>query len=189
MPRSQRKISPKVCSLDSENDKWVVVSLSSNGEKENDIEAIKRAARRILRNQALDVYVPAVSQTVRGESETMFYMQGYVFIRYAESVPYLRLRETPYFTDVLCSYINRKLRYNLLNGSELKKIQDGVDNLRFSKFETGNEITIIKGNFKNLPGVVSCVYSEETIQVSIVLRSKRLLMDFPSTYLAKRRVV
>lgn len=189
MSRSQRKISPKVSSQDSKTDKWVVVSLSSNGERENDIEALKKSVHRILKNNSLEIYIPAISQTVRGESETMFYMQGYIFIQYVENIPYLRLRETSYFNDVLCSSVNRKIKYNLLEHRELQKIQEGVNQLRFSEFKTGSEIVIIKGNFKNLPGVVSCVYSEETIQVSVILRSKRLLMDFPSTYLAKRKSV
>lgn len=185
MLQSQRKTSPLASSQDSEV-KWVIVSLSSNGERETNINAIKKSAQRIIKNVNVDVFVPAISQLVRGESETMFYMQGYIFIKFQENIHYLKLRETTYFNDVLCSLVNRKIQYHLLDDSELKKIRQEVNNLKFSEFEVGDAVTVIKGNFKNLPGIISTVYDEEQIQVSVTLRSKSLLIDFPSTYLKKK---
>lgn len=185
MPHSQRKTSPITSCPDSKVE-WVIVSLSSNGERESNLEMIRKSVVRILKNQNLEVYVPAVSQTVRGESEIMFYMQGYIFIKHMDGVPYYRLRETQYFTDVLCTYLNRKIRYKLLDNNSFLKIKNGVDNLRISSFVVGDEVFITKGDFKNLPGIVSCVYDEEQVQVAISLRSKKLLIDSPSTYIQKR---
>lgn len=163
-----------------------MVALSSNGERETNLDAIKQSACRLLKNHQIDIFIPAVSQTVRGESETIFYMNGYVFIKYREEIPYLKLRETTYFNDILCSFANRKIRYKLLDDVELEKIRQGVNDLKFSEFQVGDEVMVTKGNFINLPGKVSYIYSEETLQIAIVLRSKQALMDFPSTYIRKR---
>jgi transcription antitermination factor NusG len=61
-----------------------------------------------------------------------------------------------------------------------------MDDLRVGKFSVGDAVQIIEGNFKNLKGDVSMVYDrKQVVQVSVVLRSKLVLMDFPSTYLKK----
>lgn len=163
-----------------------MVSLSPTGERETNLKAIRNAACRILKNQTLEVYIPAISQTVRGESETMFYMQGYIFIKYKPDISFLKLRETQYFTDILCSISQRRINYKFLSNDELEKIRNGVNNLRLSEFKEGDEIYITKGDFKNLPGKINCVYNSEQVQVLIELRSKVLLVDSPSIYIQKR---
>ena len=58
---------------------WVVVQLSSTGEKEEDIDILKQSARKILNRGDVEIFVPAISPKVRDESQTIFFMEGYVF--------------------------------------------------------------------------------------------------------------
>jgi hypothetical protein len=117
----------------------------------------------------------------------MFYMEGYAFVRYDEGVPYLRLQETTYFRSVLCQPGPRhKPRFSLLEDRALDPMRDGLRSIKFSEFSVDDDVKIVKGNYKNLPARVSMIYEDgETVQVYVDLRSKKILMDFPSTYLIR----
>ena len=81
--------------------KWVVVQLSSLGEREKNIDLIKRAVKHLL--GPVEMFIPAIVQKVREESHTMVYMDGYVFVRFQEGMNYLKLQDTTYFKSVLCA--------------------------------------------------------------------------------------
>ena len=173
--------------LDDDN-QWVIVQLSPTGEKEPDIDILRRAASRLLRREDVDMFIPAISQKVRDDSQTLFFMEGYVFFRFISGTPYLKLRDTTYFSDVLTDSHRSggAPRYSLLPDSKLNLMRQGMDDLRIGEFVAGDDVKIIEGNFKNLKGQVLVVYDQkQVVQVSVVLRSKTLLMDFPSTYLKK----
>ena len=134
------------------------------------------------------MFIPAISQKVRDDSQTLFFMEGYVFFRYIRGTPYLKLRDTTYFSDVLTDSQRNggEPQYSLLDDSKLNLMRQGMDELRVGEFVVGDDVKIIEGNFKNLKGQVSVVYDQkQVVQVSVVLRSKMVLMDFPSTYLQK----
>jgi transcription antitermination factor NusG len=170
--------------------RWVCVELSSTGEREKDINSIIRAVHRIL-GRPVEVFVPAVSQKVRGESQTMVYMDGYIFIQYFHDIHYIKLQDTNYFHMVLNTTVlsagKRKYQYSLLDDKALAPMRIGVQNLKESHNENvpGDKVKIIKGDYKNLIGVISEVYDKENIQVSVELRSKKLLLDFPVSYIQK----
>ena len=173
-----------------EGTQWVVVQLSPAGEKETDISVLKRAAKRILRRDDVDMFIPAISQAFRDESQTLFFMEGYVFFRYVFGIPYLRLRDTAFFSDVLVTTSktggNGEPEYALLDDSKLNLMREGMDDLRVGEYACGDTVKIIDGSYKNLKGTISVVYdSKQVVQVSVVLRSKQMLMDFPVTYIEK----
>lgn len=171
------------------NRRWVIVELSSSGEKETNVSAIQSSVHRILRRKDLDVFVPAISQGVRNESQTLFFMDGYIFVEFKEDVQYLKLRDTSYFRDVLCNSIRSgsSPTYSLLKDSELDPMRTGMEELKSGNFKIGDNVRVITGIYKNLRGEVSMVYDGgENIQLAVNhLRSKGLLMDFPATYLKK----
>jgi transcription antitermination factor NusG len=169
--------------------KWVIVQLTSLGEREKNIQSITRSAHRIL-GKPLDVFVPAVSQksNSKDESQTMFYMDGYVFIRFEENVQYLKLADTMYFSTVLIqtNIINgeRKKMFSLLDDKEIAPMRVGMQSLKLGAFKEGQSVKIIKGNFKGLKAKISYMHEDgENAQVHIELRSKPLLADFPVSYL------
>ncbi|KKM24338.1 hypothetical protein LCGC14_1606120 [marine sediment metagenome] len=179
--------SAKLKDLDDET-RWVVVQLSSVGEKEADIDILRRSARRILGQDDIDMFIPAISQQFRDESQTLFFMEGYVFFRYVTGISFLRLRDTAFFSDVLISCKNSRgePEYALLDDSKLNLMRAGMDDLRVGRFVCGDSVRIIEGSYKNLQGTVSIVYEKkQVVQVSIVLRSKKMLMDLPATYVKK----
>lgn len=170
-----------------ESNRWVIVSLTSVGEKEASVKSLTKAIRSILRSD-LEVFVPAATQNARQESHTFFYMDGYVFIEFRDKVEYLKLQDTTYFRSVLCEpkVVNGKSTYvfSLLNDSDLDVMRNGVKSLGKKKCTLGDRVKVSKGEHRNLCGEVVLVYDDEkTIQVSVNLRSKKLLIDFPATYL------
>lgn len=151
------------------------------------MNTIRSAVRKILRTDGLRVFVPAVSQKVRDESQTFFFMDGYVFVEYRPGISYLALRDTAFFRDVLCNSTrasNREPSYSLLTDSDLEPMRSGMQEMRCGSFEVGDRVRVVVGSYKNLRGEVSVVYDEQSVQVSVShLASKRVLIDFPTTYL------
>jgi len=165
--------------------KWVIVQLTPAGEREKKIPLIVKSVHQILRRK-LDVFVPAISQTVRDDSQTMFFMDGYVFIKYEENVSYLRLQETMYFSSVLCTGGVKNPRYSLLEDFQLQPLRKGMNDLKQVNFKIGDKIKVIEGNYKNLIGRITFIFEDKkSVQITADLASKPLLMDFPTTYLIK----
>lgn len=169
--------------------KWVIVELTPIGEKEENISNIIHSVHKILNDHDLEVFVPAISQKDVGQyNQTLFYMDGYIFIRFKPGVSYFKLRETQYFKEVLCTKRSkrREPRYSLLDNNEIDKLRAGMQQFKRREFEIDDEIKIKKGTYKNLKGIVSQVYDTmETVQVAVNLRSKRILIDFPATYIER----
>lgn len=166
--------------------KWVIVQLTQTGEKESDLDSIKRSVHRILGRKDLEVFIPAVSEDVRGESHTTFYMDGYIFVKFAEGVHFHKLQETNYFSSVLCSVSQKKREYSFLYDKDLLPMKEGISNLQKNGLRVGQNVKVNKGEYKNLIGEVSFIYENgQDVQVYIGLRSKKILMDFPSSYLDK----
>jgi len=167
--------------------RWVIVELSLNGEREGDVNVIRSVARKILRSRDIRVFVPAVSQKVRDESQTLFFMDGYIFIEYRPGIPYLSLRDTVFFRDVLCNSTrspNKEPSYSLLTDADLEIMRSGMQEMKRRSFRVGDSIRVMVGSYKNLRGEISVVYDEQSVQVSVShLSSKRVLIDFPTTYL------
>lgn len=112
-----------------------------------------------------------------------------MFVRYEEGVPYLRLQDTTYFSSVLCTGGSRNPKYSLLDDSKLDSLRQGMNDLKHTSFKVGDRVKVIEGNYKNLIGRVSIVLDEErSVQIAVDLASKKLLMDFPTTYLVKCNV-
>lgn len=183
------KSAPKVGAVPSPSagppPKWVVVQLTSLGEREKNIDIIVRSARRILGD--VEVFIPATIQKMRDESHTMVYMDGYVFVRFIEGVSYLKLQETAYFKAVLCTPgSGGKKTYCLIDDFVLDKMRDGVKNLETQggSFSPGEDVKVIKGTLKNLRGKV-IVFYDNKVQVHVSLQSKPVIFEFPPGHLEK----
>lgn len=165
---------------------WVIIQLSPTGEREKDLPTIVRAAQRGL-GRPVEVFVPAISQKVRDESQTLFYMDGYVFIRFEEGVNYNKLQDTTYFGSVLTQPgPSRSKVYAMLQDKQLDPMRAGMDQMKVGGFAEKDPVRIIQGNFKNLRAEVSYVHDGgEVVQVFVSMRSKKVLMDFPASYLQK----
>ncbi len=163
---------------------WVVVQLTSTGEKEKNLELIRRSARRMLGD--VMVFIPAATQKVRNESHTTFYLDGYIFIQYRDGLNYLKLQDTTYFRTVLCTVRGGKKTYCLLDNAAMDNMVDGVNKLKTKgSFSPGQSVKIVQGGFKGLRGVVNMVYEDGgKVQVHVPLASKPMLVEFPPNFLA-----
>lgn len=165
--------------------KWVVVELSSVGERETNTRQIMETACRLL-GRNLEIFIPAVSKKAREESHTLYYMNGYVFILYEDGVSYIKLQDTSYFGQVLCSRVRGNMSYSLIEDSVLDPLRDGIKDLGICKFSVNDCVRVVKGEFRNLKGTVRTIYeSGEVVQVDVSQRSKPMLIDFPIIYLKK----
>lgn len=172
-------------SAGSAGNKWVVVSFSPAGEKETDIKAITNAIHCIL-GRKLEVFIPAVSKSACDGSHALFYMDGYIFIQYQEGVPYMKLQDTSYFGQVLCTNNGSSRTYSLVDDRVLEPLRKGVKDLGKCKFAINDRVRVVKGDFRNLSGIVRTIYDGgEVVQVDTSQRSKPLLIDFPTIYLLK----
>lgn len=169
----------------SNNKKWVIVQLTPAGEKEKDLNVFSRSIQRYLK-KPLEVFIPAVSQKVRQESRTTFYMDGYIFVIFEPNVNYLKLQDTPLFSSVLRAPAKKQIIYHLLDDSQLNGMRAGMNAMRVHKLNIGDQVQVMHGVYKKLSGIISYVSDDgEHAQVYINLRSKKLLIDFPSSYLKK----
>lgn len=167
--------------------KWVIVQMTPLGEREKNLNLITRSVCRLLGKQ-VEVFIPAVSEKVRDESQTLFYMDGYVFVKFHPELHYLKLQETMYFSAVLVqnSLVNGKMKrtFSLIDDRDIAPMRKGVQNLKLGEFTEGDVVKVMKGNYKNLRAEVNFVHPDnQTVQVYVNLVSKKILMDFPSSYL------
>lgn len=167
--------------------KWVVVQLSPGGEREKNISILERSVKRYIGAQhQLEIFVPATSNAikdgVRNDSNTMFYMDGYIFIEYRAGINYMKLSETNYFSTVL--HTGRSL--HLLDDSQVKPLKQGVEKLKKGVFSIGDTAKVLHGTFKGLSGTISFVYDgDEKVQLCANLNSKPVFMDYPIGFLKK----
>ena len=170
--------------------KWVSVELSSLGEHEKNPEVIKGAVHRYIGD--VDVFVPSVSMKRQEEEHTLCYMEGYVFIEYKDGINYMHLQDIPLFKTVLHTVRGGAISYNLIDDKVLNPMRDGVEALKHVSLTKDDPIKVNKGVYKNLLGTVSQVYDDDEVadpivQVYINLRSKKVLIDFPASYLDNLR--
>lgn len=169
---------------------WVIIALSQFGEKEKNLEAIKKSSFRLLR-KAVEIFIPAKTIKVREEEQVNFYLDGYIFIRYEDGVDYTRLNDTPLFNNVLVKRIRgnkgeRYYVYCLVKDKELEPLRKRMDQLLEPEFKVGDKVSIRQGTYKNLRGSISAIYDDgKNCQIKVVLRSKCLLVDFPISYIIK----
>lgn len=165
--------------------KWVIVQLTPAGEREFRIPVLKKAVCRILKRE-LEVFVPAISQSVREDSQTIAFMEGYIFIEYVPGVSYLKLQDTTFFSVILCNSQRGggEPHYSLLDDSQLDPLRQGMDSMKYGDFQIGDRVRVVKGSYKNLIGRVTLIMKDgQNVQISADLLSKNLLMAFPTTYL------
>lgn len=161
----------------------MVVELSSAGEQGLDIAGITQAARRLLRQPDIEVFIPALCSNVRADSQILVYMDGYVFIEFRPDVNYLRLRDTSFFRDVLCNSSRGPIpAYSLLDDSQLEPMRQGMESIKRNPFKPDDEVRVKSGSFKGLRCIVVDV-DGETVNVRMNYRSKPLILAYTSTYL------
>lgn len=167
---------------------WVVVELTHSGEQEKDDKKLARAINRIL-GRPLHVFVPSLSTNVRADSQVLVYMDGYVFIEFQEGVQYMRLRDTSYFNEVLCSSKGSSSRgsspvYALVGDEKLDGIKKDMESIRNVEFELDDHVVVKSGTNRGMRGIVMDVQGDE-ITVKHPTRSKPCLLSYKSTYLTK----
>lgn len=166
----------------------MAVELSSTGEQEMNPPILAKSVRRILKRPDIDVFIPAVSSKVRSDSQVLVYMDGYVFVRYEDGIPYLKLRDTTYFRDVLRlpgRGASGGPTYALIDDSKLDTLREGLEVIGNASFKIGDRVRVMRGENKNLTGFVTDVHDDGQVIVSARLRSKPLLVPYPSSYLEK----
>lgn len=172
--------------------KWVIIELSVVGEKEKDLSVIKKSVKRILGD--LDVFIPAVSENVRGERHTMFYMDGYIFVEYKSVVNYSKVNDTTYFRTVIYNppvhgVKGSRKTFHTMDDLHLEPIRKGSEQMKLGNLKPGDVVKVIKGTYKNLEGKITEVYeSNETAQIFVDLRSRKSFIDFPISHLEKVQV-
>ncbi len=163
----------------------MVVELTHAGEQEKNSDVLTRAIHRILR-APLGVFVPSLSTDVREDSQILVYMDGYIFIEYAEGIQYMRLRDTSYFNEVLCSSRGSSPVYALVEDEKLDGIKRDMESVRVVEFAVDDPVRVKSGTNRGLRGIVLDV-RDDIVTVKHLTRSKPVHADYPTTYLEKAK--
>lgn len=165
---------------ESKQNRWVVVGLSTIGERESNVKLLSDAVRGTLGVQ-LEIFVPAVSK-----KHASYYMDGYIFVKYVPGVQYMKLQDTQYFNQVLRSGRGQDVAYSLVDDSTLAPLRKAVKKFGICKFAENDHVRVVKGEYKGMDGHIIAIYDGgETVQVDMSRRSKPVLADYPVIYLEK----
>lgn len=159
------------------------MELTHAGEQEKDSDVLTRAIHRILKSPLL-VFVPSLSTDVREDSQILVYMDGYIFIEFREGIQYMRLRDTSYFNEVLCSSRGNSPVYSLVDDLKLSVIKKDMESIRVVEYAVDDPVRVKSGTNRGLRGIVIGV-DDDIISVKHLTRSKPVLADYPTTYLEK----
>lgn len=164
--------------------KWVVIELTSKGDKENPDE-VRRALQKVLRGA--DVYIPAVETQIGDDTVVHYLMRGYAFIQHTfEDRLYFRLENTKYVQMVLMApgstLSNRKVA--TVENSYIEDMQEKIRAEVNQGIGVGDTVRICSGPYKNITAkVITEIPEEKQVQVHVQLRSKEAILTLPRSVL------
>lgn len=164
---------------------WVVIELSPKGEEKVEDGSIVQQVRRDLRNEALDVFVPAVTYLKGRQPSTIYLIEGYVFV--SSEMPetdYFALEQKPYVAQVMSTHTGRYgLRtLSVVTDAKIQDLRNQLQELLAQELSTGSWVRILEGRYKNLVGKVRDVEDDLAI-IQIALRSLAILVAIPRAFL------
>jgi transcription antitermination factor NusG len=157
-------------------DSWVILEISSKGEKEARDGTLVSRITECSSFKKEDIFVPLI----RGGAKPLWLMEGYIFIKsgYGAS-EYYDLKRTYLISRVL-SQVDAKtglISKGVVKSSELEEMIKKADDLG-GKFELGSEVSLIDGAFKGFEGVLVDSWKENNLRyysVLIKMRSVEIL--------------
>ena len=166
---------------------WVIIELSQVGES-TDPATLQRVLDRLL-NKERDVFIPAVTYVKRGIPTTLYYLQGYVFVRAGlPSGRYFDLLNNSFFSSVLYTQDGDKTYLQLLPQSEIDKIRKALQDYTHVIFAEGDTVVVTAGVYKDLKGVCKGMVTEDTCTVLFKMRSVESVVELPVAMLALQGV-
>lgn len=137
---------------------WVILELTSKGEREARQGLLSQILARNSGIQRSEIYVPMVKV---GQSDPICLMEGYVFVRTGHpSHIYWDLKETGLIRNVI-SEIDPKtglISKGVVTDADLKKMISKADSLG-GKYKEGSRVHIKSGDFEGLEGTIIDVRS------------------------------
>lgn len=157
-------------------DSWVILEISSKGEKEARAGTLVDRIRECSSFKKEDIFVPLI----RGGVKPLWLMEGYIFIKSGYSASeYYDLKRT-YLINRVLSQVDAKtglISKGVIKSSELEEMIKKADDLG-GKFELGSEVSLIDGSFKGFEGVLVDSWKENNLRyysVLIKMRSVEIL--------------
>lgn len=161
---------------------WVILELGPMAEGE-DPALIRSAIRATIRDA--EVFVPA-SVTQVGEDRVITYLvDGYAFIKRAHpDEKYFRLEDTRYVQAVVRDPGSRGRRLACVTDRDIDKFRRQIRAHSDQGIGVGDTVVINSGPYKNLTAVViEDIPEQDSVQVSVELRSKDSLITLPRSFL------
>ena len=161
---------------------WVILELGPMAEGE-DPALIRSAIRATIRDA--EVFVPA-SVTQVGEDRVINYLvDGYAFIKRAHpDEKYFRLEDTRYVQAVVRELGSRGRRLACITDRDIDKFRRQIRAHSDQGIAVGDTVVINSGPYKNLTAVVvEDIPEQDSVQVSVELRSKDSLITLPRSFL------
>jgi 5'-3' exonuclease/transcription antitermination factor NusG len=161
---------------------WVVLELGPLAEGE-DPAIVRSAIRSTIRDA--EVFIPASVIQVGEDRVVKYLVDGYAFVRRDhEDSRYLRLEDTRYVQTVVRNYGVRGRRLAVVTDRDIDKFRRQVRAHSDQGIDVGDTVVINSGPYRNLQAVVvEDIPENDSVQVSVELRSKDSLITLPRSFL------
>lgn len=156
-------------------DKWVVLQLSSEGESLDNIDELVLAIQKI--DPSIEIYVPSFSWEERGITEKVVFLPGYIFVRFDISIEVLeKVLECKFILQIL----KEGNQYSLVGQQDFEALRERFKQNKICQFIPGKGVRVIRGFWRGYDGEVVSVSSKELFVVILVkLSSTERLLDVP----------
>lgn len=163
---------------------WVVVELSSQGEKE--IEEIPGILKKILASKSSEVFIPIFWSEESICKEKFHLFDGYVFCKSdCPEENFFSIEDDPHFRCILTNLRDGIRVIEFVPESKIKSLKNQLSKLVLKDIDEGDFVEILDGTCKSLKGEV-LNKDDHIALVSISdLRSTELLIEVPISSLKK----
>jgi len=151
--------------------------------KNMDINIIRENIYKKI-GRSCEVFIPAVTSSIRDTHRTIYYIDGYMFIEYKHDINYNKILEYEVVEHILTDLGTRN--YSFISDKEIQKMKEEMDIKikNINRILAGDEVVVVSGTYKNIQGIVTKI-DGDTAYVEISLRSGDRIIDFPLNYLTK----
>lgn len=164
---------------------WVTVELSYLGEKQLP-EDLYTVLRKYIEDD-LDVFIPAVSYQRKDNSMVICLMEGYAFIEGGRPAGYyLELESSPYIKRVLTRDESSGRYLEYVQDKDIEVLRHNLEVQTIRTFETGDEVEVVEGSFKNLEGTILEVQDEKALVKIHDLVSIKTIVELPLQFLMRK---
>lgn len=173
--------------MDEDIDQWVIVELSSRGEKKDKHELEEVLQDRVDRD--VEIFIPSTSFWKNDDCVTIWLMEGYIFFEAGHPASfYFDLEGSPYISKVLTrdDPSGRYLLY--IDQEEIESLKSRLREQSMKNIEEGDQVEIKEGTYESLRGEVFDLPEDQEevyVKVTELGALDEIIIEIPEAFLEK----